>query len=180
MTKQKSSIQRHRADGDADVFAALAQALKPQPVPKSLRDRQRAAMLGRLGAENASTALTCSTASVRLAVAPAPDGTQTWRSSEVEFAPGSPLIESKVLRVDKRAGTQEALIRFLPGAVVPAHSHAKEEEMIILEGECFIGEHALRAGDVHIAPPGSWHPAITAPRGTLLLLRCEYPFPTNR
>ena len=48
-----------------------------------------------------------------------------------------------------------------PGGVVPAHRHEREEEFIILEGECHIGTHKLVAGDVHIAAAGSWHEPVT-------------------
>jgi putative transcriptional regulator len=85
----------------------------------------------------------------------------------------------KWLRKDEVAGTQEVLIRLGPGAVVPEHSHNKEEHMVILDGELHLGSHLLRQGDVHIAPPGSWHPPITTERGVLMLLRCEYPFPAG-
>ena len=61
---------------------------------------------------------------------------------------------------------------------LPQHSHNKEEHMVILDGELPLGSHLMRQGEVHIAPPGSWHPAITTERSALLL-RCEYPFPVG-
>jgi quercetin dioxygenase-like cupin family protein len=81
----------------------------------------------------------------------------------------------KLLRRDPVAGTQEMLLRLGAGVQVPAHSHSKEEQIIILEGELMLGEHLLRQGDVHVAPPGSWHPVITVERSCLLLLRSEIP-----
>jgi quercetin dioxygenase-like cupin family protein len=145
-----------------DVFTAMAGAVAPAELAQSQRTRMRASILQRIADQ------------------PPPSGTTTWRSAEPGWADGLPRVQLKVLRVDETAGMQEVLIRFLPGAVIPAHSHVKEEQMIILEGECMIGEHRLGAGDVHVAPPGSWHPPITSDKGTLLLLRCEYPFPVDR
>jgi quercetin dioxygenase-like cupin family protein len=112
-----------------------------------------------------------------IAPSPPPAGTATYHAGERDWIKASSHIHTKLLRVDAASGTQELLIRFLPGAEVPAHSHRKEEQMVIIEGECFVGDHRLVAGDVHVAPAGSWHPLITTQTGTLIHLRCEYPFP---
>jgi quercetin dioxygenase-like cupin family protein len=157
------ATQKPMADDDATeaVFAALAEAVTPNELGQDQRDRMRR----RIGE--------------RIAVTAPPSGTQTFSSQGEGWLTSSEFIQMKMLRVDEADGTQELLVRFLPGVAVPAHSHLKEEQMIIIEGECHIGEHPLRAGDVHIAPAGSWHPVITSKTGTLLLLRCEYPFPTD-
>lgn len=141
------------------VFAALAEAVASVELGEDQRARLRRRIIE------------------QIAAAPPPSGTETFRSQGEGWLTSSEFIELKLLRIDKAAGTQELLVRFRPGVEVPAHSHLKEEQMIIIEGECCIGEHPLRAGDVHIAPAGSWHPAITTKTGTLLLLRCEYPIP---
>ncbi len=147
----------------AQVLGEIAVAMRPAELTGAERKRMRGRILDRIaGAE------------------PPPEGTQTWRAHEPGWSQRSGLIDMKMLRIDAAAGTQEVLIRFKPGAYIPAHSHAKEEQMIILEGECLLGDHPLRAGDIHVAPAGSWHPPITTQTGTLLLLRCEYPFPANR
>jgi quercetin dioxygenase-like cupin family protein len=70
-----------------------------------------------------------------------------------------------------------SLMRMRPGGVIPAHRHEREEEFIILEGECYIGTHRLVAGDVHIAAAGSWHEPVTTESGVVVLLRGEYPHP---
>ena len=115
----------------------------------------------------------------RIVSAPPPAGTVTYHAQGDGWLAATKGIQMKMLRVDAAAGTQELLVRFSPEVEVPAHSHLKEEQMIVLEGECHIGDHPLRAGDIHIAPPGSWHPLITSRTGALLLLRCEYPFPVS-
>jgi uncharacterized cupin superfamily protein len=48
---------------------------------------------------------------------------------------------------------------------------------VVLEGECHIGTHLLRAGDAHSAAAGSAHEAVTTRTGVLVLLRGEYPYP---
>lgn len=144
---------------ETQVFARLAAGLRPAALPAE-RD---VALRSRL----------------RSRIAPAPEGTTTFRADDQGWFSPAPNVEMKMLRLDESAGTSEMLIRLGPGVRVPAHSHGKEEQMVILEGECLLGEHLLRAGDTHVAPPGSWHPPITVDRGVLMLLRSEYPLPAG-
>lgn len=144
---------------EAQVFEQLAAAIEPTQVEPA----RRAAMRERL----------------RMRIAPPPQGTTTFRLADSGWFRPAPNVEMKMLRVDEAAGTSEMLIRLGAGVQVPAHSHRKEEQMVILEGECELGDHLLRAGDTHIAPPGSSHPPITVRRGVLMLLRSEYPLPAG-
>jgi quercetin dioxygenase-like cupin family protein len=107
-----------------------------------------------------------------------PDGTRTLRADEAAWIQIAPFVEVRELRRDEASGTHTSLMRMRPGGVVPAHRHAREEEFIVLEGECHIGTHKLVAGDVHIAAAGSWHEPVTTRSGVLVLLRGEYPHPT--
>jgi quercetin dioxygenase-like cupin family protein len=107
-----------------------------------------------------------------------PEGTRTLRADEGAWIEIAPFVEVRELRRDEVSGTHTSLMRMRPGGVVPAHRHAREEEFIVLEGECQIGTHKLVAGDVHIAAAGSWHEPVTTRRGVLVLLRGEYPHPT--
>ena len=108
----------------------------------------------------------------------APDGTRTLRSDDAIWIQIAPFVEIRELRRDEAAGTHTSLMRMRPGGTIPAHRHAREEEFIVLEGECHIGTHRLAAGDVHIAAAGSWHEPVTTRNGVLVLLRGEYPHPT--
>lgn len=137
------------------VHGAIGEAIAPQPMPHGVQARLRS----RIAA---------------LATSP-PAGTATWRVGDDGWSSGMPGVAMKLLRRDPVAGTQEMLLRLGAGVQVPAHSHSKEEQIIILEGELMLGEHLLRQGDVHVAPPGSWHPVITVERSCLLLLRSEIP-----
>ena len=110
----------------------------------------------------------------------APAGTNTYRAGGDQWVDGLSGVQLKFLRIDEAAGTQEVLVRFEPGAVVPAHTHTKEEQMIIIEGTVLVGEHRLNAGDMHVAQALSKHDELSSPDGALLLLRCEHPFPVDR
>jgi quercetin dioxygenase-like cupin family protein len=144
------------------VFESLGAALQPAALDAAVEARMRARILR----------------SVQAPVPP-PAGTATFSPAADGWTDPAPNVRMKWLRKDEAAGTQEVLIKLAPGAVVPEHSHTREEHMVILDGELHLGDHLLRQGDVHIAPPGSWHPPITTERGVLILLRCEYPFPAG-
>ena len=115
---------------------------------------------------------------VELAREQTPEGTRTLRGSEEAWVQVAPFVEVRELRRDEAAGTHTSLMRMRPGGVVPAHRHEREEEFIVLEGECYIGTHRLVAGDVHIAAAGSWHEPVTTESGVVVLLRGEYPHPS--
>jgi quercetin dioxygenase-like cupin family protein len=141
-----------------DVFARLAGALRPVQVEEDIRKRMR---------ERLRTTLATA----------APSGTTTTRGEDGEWLALNPLVQIKVLRVDAEAGNQTLLLRAAPGAVLPRHRHNREEEFIILEGECHIGSLRLEAGDAHFAAAGTWHEDITTATGVLVLIRGEYPAP---
>ena len=109
----------------------------------------------------------------------APPGTTTSRASEAEWIALSPLVKCRRLRVDTVAGSQTVLVRAEPGGCIPGHRHTQDEECIVLEGECHIGNHHLRAGDAHFAAAGSWHGDITTRTGALVLVRGEYRAPAH-
>jgi quercetin dioxygenase-like cupin family protein len=148
------------SDPTSKVFEKMASALKPAEVSET----QRARMRGRIG-ELVATQL--------------PAGMTTLRAAEGEWLAMSPLTMVKVLRVDHDAGTRTVLIRVAPGGLLPRHQHSKDEEFIVLEGECRIGTLRLVAGDAHFANAGSWHEDITTDTGVLVLLRGEYPAPEH-
>jgi quercetin dioxygenase-like cupin family protein len=103
-----------------------------------------------------------------------PEGTVTLRAADTPWVEWGPHIQVKVLRRDPVAGMQTILARMQPGGVMPAHRHHRDEEFVVLEGECHIGTHRLGAGDVHLAQSGSWHEAVTTQTGVVVLLRGEY------
>jgi quercetin dioxygenase-like cupin family protein len=82
-----------------------------------------------------------------------------------------PQLSDVRLRVLKRAREYAA------GGTIRRHQHRQDEEFIVLEGECHIGELRLAAGDMQVAVAGSWHEQFTTEAGTLVLVCGEYPAP---
>jgi quercetin dioxygenase-like cupin family protein len=140
------------------AIATLANAFQPIELSVQARERMRARV-------------------VQQARDSVPTGTTTTRSSDAKWIEIAPLITVRELHRDHLAGTHTSLLRMSAGAVIPAHRHSKDEDFVILEGECHIGTHLLRAGDVHIAAANSMHAAVTTRTGVLVLLRGEYPYP---
>jgi quercetin dioxygenase-like cupin family protein len=137
----------------------LASAVQPAELSSEQRERMRRRVLA--GAREQ-----------------APEGTRTLRASEGEWVAICPFIDVRELRRDEASGTHTSLLRMRTGGMIPAHRHEREEEFIVLEGECHIGTLRLVAGDVHIAAAGSWHEPVTTRTGVLVLLRGEYPHPS--
>lgn len=79
----------------------------------------------------------------------------TVRDAQVgwpEFAPG---IRRRVLW--QRDGQAALLYHAQPGAQVPQHRHGHDEECLMVQGELFLDDVLLRAGDYQLAPAGSGH-----------------------
>jgi anti-sigma factor ChrR (cupin superfamily) len=64
-------------------------------------------------------------------------------------------VEVLPLRGDREVVSM--LVRFAPGASVPDHRHALDEDCLVLEGEMFLGDILLRTGDYQLAPAGGSH-----------------------
>ena len=147
----------HDDDG-GDLMRDLALALRPLHVSDELRQRLR---------ERVRT----------IPAATLPPGLSTLRATDGEWVPLNPLVHIRVLRVDAAAGNQTVLLRAAGGAVLPRHRHSRDEEFIVLEGECRIGDLRLEAGDAHFSAAGTWHDDVTTDTGVLVLVRGEYPAP---
>lgn len=88
-------------------------------------------------------------------------GSKRWRAS-------SPGVEVLPLRGD--AGVLSMLVRFAPGASVPDHAHALDEDCLVLQGEMFLGDILLTPGDYQMAPAGCTHFGTTSDVGVLFFL----------
>lgn len=62
------------------------------------------------------------------------------------------------------------LVRLAPGAEVPDHAHEVHEDCLMLEGEFFLGDVLLRAGDYQFAPTGCAHFEEASDGGCLLFV----------
>jgi quercetin dioxygenase-like cupin family protein len=64
-------------------------------------------------------------------------------------------IRRRVLWAD---GDEAALLYQVdPGAFVPLHTHGHDEECLMLEGELFLDDVLMQAGDYQVAPMGTQH-----------------------
>jgi quercetin dioxygenase-like cupin family protein len=147
------------SDLSMDLQESLAAAVQPAELSAAKRSRMRRRV-------------------VELARERPPEGTHTVRAAETAWVQIAPFVEIRELHRDELAGVHTSLLRMRPGGVIPAHRHEREEEFIVLEGECYIGAHRLVAGDAHIAAAGSLHEQVTSESGVLVLLRGEYPHPS--
>ena len=86
-----------------------------------------------------------------------------------------PHVQVKVLHTDGRWNS--ILLRMAPASSLPAHFHEDNEECVVMEGEVYIGEMRVKAGDYHLAPSGSRHGELRSDTGALLFLRTTKGFP---
>ncbi len=93
----------------------------------------------------------------------------TVRADEGAWQQVAPLVEVKLLFRDDHS--EAVLYRLQPGAELSSHDHPSDEECMMLEGEMWIGDLRLAAGDFHLGQRGRPHPAITSPKGALLYVR---------
>lgn len=93
----------------------------------------------------------------------------TVRADEGDWQSMGPLVDRRILADD--GVTRTFLMRLQPGARRPAHSHAADEASYVLEGTVRYGAIELRAGDFHVAPPGSVHEGVATDTGALVLIR---------
>jgi anti-sigma factor ChrR (cupin superfamily) len=158
----------------AAVLEALSLGLRPTELPAAQRDRMRSRVLA--GLRDAAPAGTATYRATATALASAMTVARSTSTPWLDLAPG---LQACMLEVDEAAGRQTILLRVQPGGEIPQHRHGQNEEFIVLEGECCIGAHRLRAGDVHAASPGSWHERTTTDVGALVMMRGEYPAPVS-
>ena len=94
-------------------------------------------------------------------------GEGEWR----RFLPG---IERKVLHVG--AGVMSYLLRFEPGAVLPAHRHPVDEECVVIQGRLRIGRDIdLGPGGFHRVGQGILDAPSTSDEGCVIYLRGAVP-----
>jgi anti-sigma factor ChrR (cupin superfamily) len=91
----------------------------------------------------------------------------TWRS----LRPG---VEIHVLHEAGADGPSAALLRYQPGAEVPAHEHVGFEHIVVLEGEQRDEHGQYGVGTLIVNPPGSRH-RVWSPAGCLVLVVWERP-----
>jgi quercetin dioxygenase-like cupin family protein len=139
---------------DEKLVGAIGEALRPA----ELSEQQRASMRARI-IERTHDAQ--------------PPDTETVRGEKIQWREAWPKVWVKVLKQDAAADMQITLLRFEPGGRVPGHPHRRDEECLVLEGEVRVGDHLVRAGDLHIAHAGARHGDLVSESGALIMIRSE-------
>ncbi len=143
---------------DPSLIEAVAAATPPEAPTPEAAARMRAALFQRVHAS-------------------APDSLFV-HSHEGEWVRLLRGVELKLLRQD---GNQRSyLMRMAPGARVPPHKHALDEESLVLEGDATIDGVLCLAGDYHFAPRGKPHGWIRSQAGCLLFVRGQNEFQPHR
>ena len=90
--------------------------------------------------------------------------------SEPEWEQVAPGIECKLLATDAERHRVSMLVRLAPGASYPAHTHAGDEELHLLDGELWIDERKLFPGDYNYGAPGAGDKRVWSETGCTCLL----------
>jgi len=93
-------------------------------------------------------------------------GAGRWRTT------GYAGVEMKLLSRDPASDMITTLIRMAPGAKLPRHQHAKEEQCWIVEGDIRQADGSIRmkGGDFFRAMPGTDHDHVVTDGGCTLLI----------
>lgn len=97
-------------------------------------------------------------------VSPAP--AITVRDAQAGWPAHGPGIRRRVLW--QHGGQAALLYRVEAGASVPRHVHGHDEECLMVEGDVFLDDLLLRAGDYQLAPAGSGHGLTITDTGGVL------------
>lgn len=81
-------------------------------------------------------------------------GADQW-NGEPKWNEVSPGIRCKLLSTNTQHDRLSMLVTLAPGVAYPAHIHAGVEELHLLDGELWIDDRLLYAGDYYRAEPGS-------------------------
>jgi len=90
----------------------------------------------------------------------------TVRDRQAPWLAHAPGIERRVLW---QCGSESALLyRVQPGVEVPSHGHGHDEECLMVEGDVFVDDILLRAGEYQLAPAGTHHEGVSSDTGGIL------------
>lgn len=90
------------------------------------------------------------------------------------WGPLRPGVDVHWLYRDGRTGGAAALLRYAPGAHVPAHRHAGPEHVLVLAGAQEDERGRYPAGALTTNAPGSVH-RVSSPDGCLVLIVWQRP-----
>jgi DNA-directed RNA polymerase specialized sigma24 family protein len=97
-----------------------------------------------------------------------PPPAQRWVEPPWEnVAPG---ISCKLLSQDAERHVASMMVRLVPGGEYPPHTHAASEELFLLDGELWIDDRKLYAGDYNFAPAGTSDKRVWSETGCACVL----------
>jgi quercetin dioxygenase-like cupin family protein len=94
------------------------------------------------------------------------DAALTVRDAEAGWPAFAPGIRRRVLW--QRDGQAALLYHADPGAAVPQHTHGHDEECLMVQGELFLDDLLLQAGDYQLAPAGTGHRVTQTDTGVVI------------
>jgi anti-sigma factor ChrR (cupin superfamily) len=141
---------------DPDIVDALTMAQRPDDAAADAAavQRVRARLMRRIAQDSVSHHIAISA------------DAGSWHA----FLPG---IERKVLH--EHEGVMSYLLKFAPGAVLPAHRHPIDEECVVLEGRLRIGTLELGPGGFHMVRKDVLDADSTSDAGAIIYLRGASP-----
>lgn len=144
---------------EQDVFELLAENQAAYTLPPALKSQMRSKLLEQVQAEEA-------------AIQP---GFKTIRAHEGEWLEPLPGAKIKILHQEGDSGLLTYLARLAPGFEMQGHPHPFSEECLMLEGDLWLGDLKLQAGDYHFAERGLHHGRLRTETGALVLLKGALP-----
>lgn len=100
---------------------------------------------------------------------------RTVQAEEGQWLPIWEGVECKVLHVHSEQELS-CLLRFAPGAWLPAHRHPVAEECVVLSGVVRVGDSLhIRQGGYHVVQPADLHARVGSDTGALIYLRGPMP-----
>lgn len=94
--------------------------------------------------------------------------TPAWVAPEWEVV--APGISCKLLATDNERHRVSMLVRLVAGGEYPPHTHADVEELHLLDGELWIDDNKLCAGDYNRAEPGTSDKRVWSETGCACVL----------
>lgn len=90
-----------------------------------------------------------------------------------------PLLDGVTIKLLRaHDGVLSYLLRLQPGATLPPHRHARDEECVVLHGRLRVGSRLeIGPGGYHLAHGGALHATIGTDTGATIFLRGAVPAP---
>jgi anti-sigma factor ChrR (cupin superfamily) len=95
------------------------------------------------------------------------------RPDMLAFSALRPGVEIFRLWGEPPEGAGAALLRYAPGASIPAHQHVGHEQILVLSGSQSDERGTYPAGSLIVNPPGTGH-AVHSAEGCLVLVVWEH------